>query len=50
MMSFVIYAVIIYVVFKDFNINISYHTRKTVGNFLNPHKSRNNPNEESGVI
>jgi hypothetical protein len=35
--------------FKDFNINISYRTRKTIYNFLNPHESRNNPYEESGV-
>jgi hypothetical protein len=35
--------------FKNFNINISYHTRKTTGNFLNPHKLRNNLYEESGV-
>jgi hypothetical protein len=35
--------------FKDFNVNISYRTRKIIGNFLNPHKSRNNLYEESGV-
>jgi hypothetical protein len=35
--------------FKDFNINISYRTIKTIENFLNLHKSRSNLYEESGV-
>jgi hypothetical protein len=35
--------------FEDFIINISYRTRKPIENFLNPHKSRNNLYEESGV-
>jgi hypothetical protein len=34
---------------KDFNVNIAYHTRKTISSLLNPHKLRNNKHEECGI-
>jgi hypothetical protein len=35
--------------FKDFNVNISYLTRKTIENFLNIHKTKHDLYDESGV-